>query len=45
MMGKVVTLEELVKLGGRWVEAQLDCGVTIEQIAINLRYLLSGSAA
>ena len=44
-MGKIVTFEELVKLEKVWVEAQLEEGITKEQIAINLGYTLSGSAA
>ena len=44
-MGKVVTFEELVKLEKEWVEVQLEEGLTKEQIAINLGYILSGNAA
>ena len=44
-MGKIVTFEELVKLERVWVEIQLEEGLTKEQIAINLGYTLSGSAA
>lgn len=44
-MGKIVTFEELVKLEKAWVEVQLEEGITKEQIAINLGYTLSGSAA
>ena len=44
-MGKIVTFEELVKLERVWVKVQLEEGLTKEQIAINLGYTLSGSAA
>ena len=44
-MGKIVTFEELVKLEKVWVDVQLEAGITKEQIAINLGYTLSGSAA
>ena len=44
-MGRVVTFEELVKLERAWVEVLLEEGLTREQIAINLGYVLSGSHA
>ena len=44
-MVKVVTFEELVKLERAWVEVQLEEGLTREQIAINLGYVLCGSHA
>lgn len=44
-MKRVVTFEELVELEKDWVEPQLECGITKEQIAINLGYTLSGSHA
>ena len=44
-MDKIVTFEELVKLEKVWVDVQLEEGITKEQIAINLSYRLSGSAA
>lgn len=44
-MSRVVTFEELVKLEKEWVEPQLECGITKEQIAINLGYVLCGSHA
>lgn len=44
-MAKVVTFEELVELEKEWVKIQLEYGITKEQIAINLGYVLCGSAA
>lgn len=40
-----ITFEELMKKEGAWVDVQMELGLTKEQIAINLGYILRGNAA